>query len=379
MYKNLFASSAFCLMFFGLNIFVSAQNGGLKGYQSVNTPVAGFGEAFCAKLPDDLSVCKAVADRNEGNAAKYLVRRNEETLGEWKTEITMYSGVKDFEVLTGDLDGDGAAEIIVPQFDGASNGLGVNYYTLYILPKPAGKNFHAPLVLRAEEFGASGTFVFNSPTKTIDILITYWANDFELPNLAAAKTKAGGTYFIGRWFRYQNGKVTPVFDKPVLARRYLKSFQNERDNRESDKNYPFSWLQNKDTLQLKSDPEVSPKSLSTERGTITNYELRGIIKTDDDEEKLEYEQYTIKLDSGKTISYVFAPSDIDEDLRKLKKPFINRIGFLPPRLILPAQVGVSNVFDVPGKTGLIGKKVTLTTYPKDASLQTRRILWFDQK
>lgn len=361
-----------------------AQSNRLKNYKSVETPVKGFGKAYCADLPDNLSVCKALVDRTETNRAEYLVRQNDKMLSEWKTEITMYSGVEDFEVLEGDLDGDGSTEIIIPQLDGQSNGIGVGFFSIYILPNPTNKEFKPPLVIKTQDFGRNGVFIFNASTRTTDILITYWTENLNLAEVIP-KVKAGGKYFVGRWFSYRNGKLSPVFEKPVLARRFLESFQAERSEYDSSDMHPYSWLQNKATLQLKSDPEVSTRTLSTTRGMIEKYERLKLPKQrgSEDDETLFYDQYTVRFDSGKRMTYIFSPeTDIDANLKKLKKPFINRIGFLPSRLTLPAeQIGVLDLFrfSPSGSNGIEKKPVTVTTHPGTKGTGVQRILWFDEK
>lgn len=149
--------------------------------------------------------------------------------------------------------------------------------------------------------------------------------------------------------------------------------------------FPYSWLQNKATLHLKSDPEVSTRTLSTARGMIEKYERLKPPKQrgSEAEENLFYEQYTVRFDSGKRMTYIFSPeSDINEDLKKMKKPFINRIGFLPSRLTLPAeQIGVLDLFETSpcGGNGIEKKPVTVTTHPGITGLGIQRILWFDEK
>nr|MBA2620196.1 hypothetical protein [Acidobacteriota bacterium] len=238
----------------------------------------------------------------------------------------------------------------------------------------------APLVIKTQDFGRNGAFIFDASTKTINILITYWAENLNLSNVVP-EVKAGGKYFIGRWFGYRDGKIFPVFEKPLLARRFLDSFQAERSEYDTSEMFPYSWLQNKATLQLKSDPEVSPKTLSTMRGIIEKYERRQLPKKDDSEEEaLYYGQYTIRLDSGKRISYVISPeSDINENLKKLNKQFITRIGFLPSRLTLPQQIDVLDLFDASGSKGIEKKRITVTTYPGIKNSDIQRILWFEEK
>lgn len=234
--------------------------------------------------------------------------------------------------------------------------MGIDYYSIYIFPDFETKGWQPPLEFSTEEFGARGTFVFEPKTNETLILIT----DFNgLENVSPEKP---GTYFVGRFFRYSGGKLKPALDKPVYARRYLRSFEKQRFAAETDPRRPWLWLDSPQTLKLKNDPEFILKPLTSERGTIERVETI-IRRGDDAENPQEYKltQLIVKIDSGATrIVGLWGANAGDGEERDDEKGKIlpETFGVAPANVSLPEGISPLDVWE-----NLQGKKVILNLYP----------------
>src|SRR6185369_6594003 len=121
---------------------------------------------------------------------------------------------------------------VVANHDGTSNGIAVDYWTIFIFPDPEFHNFTTPLTFSVEEYGSFGTFVTSGGR--VSILTTTWVNNED------PKHKRGwGMYLVGQWWRYQSGELRPLLERPITARRFLFSFASERDETVNFDRVPF--------------------------------------------------------------------------------------------------------------------------------------------
>jgi hypothetical protein len=119
------------------------------------------------------------------------------------------------EAFRRDLDDDGRAEIIVADHAGMSNGMGVEYWNLTIIDGRSGASIVTPLV----EYG-------DGVIQRRTILVTAW------------EWMGGHLYFVARPYLYANGTLRPDKARGMWRRRYLFSFQRERNAGGS----PRQWL-----------------------------------------------------------------------------------------------------------------------------------------
>ena len=129
--------------------------------------IKGYVRGHCVSLPNSFRVCKLLSERED----IFLIEKDGKRLGSWPTS-TYLGETSDFEVLRGDLDGDRRLELIVSNHDTTSAGMGVNYWTIAILPDVESRGFEPPLTFRVEEYGSLGTFV--SDRARVSILATKW-------------------------------------------------------------------------------------------------------------------------------------------------------------------------------------------------------------
>ena len=213
----------------------------IKHGAPVATTVEGYDKGSCVALPKSIRICKLLSDDKD----TFLVEKDGKHIGTWSGNAYL-AETSDFQVLTGDLDNDRKPELIVANHDGTSNGLGVDYWTIFIFPDPQFRHFNAPLTFSVEEYGSFGTFVTSGGR--VNILTTSWIN-----NNDPKHRRGWGTYLVGQWWRYQSGELRPLLDRPIIARRYLFGFERERWNTLKLDRVPFQWLSHPNTESVTTD------------------------------------------------------------------------------------------------------------------------------
>lgn len=326
-------------------------------------------ESFFVKFPQGIEVYKVRDTSGDDRRDYFDLKKQGKSLGTINADINASGGTTDnFFAFWGDLDKNKSAELVVVDFNGSSNGLGVNYYTINIFPDFETKGFSIPLTFNDFEFGRDGTFIYDAKKNETLILLTEWGGvDIIDPK------RGSGTYFSGKFFRYADRRLVPATDRPILARRYLNSFQKERFRTENDPRRPYLWLTSPAALKLSAEPIFAVKPETSQSGIIEKYENFDETYKDGDETKnISIEQIVVNLDSGekKTVilsknpSYIDLPSDTGKIVPE-------SFGLLPAKITLPDDLSPLYFFD-----NLRGKKVQLNSYvtPNETSAIYR--LWF---
>src|ERR1044072_7107363 len=221
----------------------------------VAASVEGYEKGHCIALPKNVRICKLLADDKD----TFLVQRDGKKVGTWPGN-TFLAETSDFEVLTGDLDRYRKPELIVANHDGSSNGLGVEFWTIFIFPDPEFHNFTPPLTFSVEEYGSFGTFVTSGGE--VNILTTDW-----LTNNDPKGRRGWGTYLVGQWWRYQSGELRPLLDRPIIARRYLFRFERERLDGVKNDRIPLQWLSHRSREPVKTE-FITKQSKTSKPGII---------------------------------------------------------------------------------------------------------------
>jgi hypothetical protein len=210
----------------------------LQGYDPpAETELPGCAKAHCVAAHDTLRICLcALHSPDEG---QLIVERSGQRIQEIDTEMFNWigPGSRLFDVLTGDLDGDGKPELIVPHLETVSNGMGCDYWTITIFD---GRDLASPPVdLPVTEYGRLGTFLRPPSGGPCRILSTNWKQDYE-------PGRGAGLYLTGSWYTYRKGNAVNDASRPVLRRRYLYSFEAQRwregGNDWATSTTPFHWL-----------------------------------------------------------------------------------------------------------------------------------------
>jgi hypothetical protein len=194
--------------------------------------------------------------------------------------------MEDFWAYRGDLDKDGSPEVIIAALIGISNGMGISTFEINIFPGLAKAGDQKPLSFTIEEYGENGNFIFDAKRNETLILVTRW-KWFDNLDLK----RGDGTYLTGKWFRYKNGLLQPVYEKPTLARRLLYSFADEMNRTWTGSRTPYHWLTSRNTHKFFEQPKERSELISVQSGTIR------------DSKTFEYgaKGFVIQLDSGALI------------------------------------------------------------------------------
>ena len=94
-------------------------------------------------------------------------------------------------------------------------------------------------------------------------------------------------YLVGQWWHYDAGELRPVLDRPIIARRYLFSFERERGNMVKLDRVPFQWLSHPSTEPVKTD-FITKQSKTGKPGVIETVtkekeSIRIVFKPDDEQ------------------------------------------------------------------------------------------------
>ncbi len=255
----------------------------------LKTTVSGYFEAHAVTVEPGFRIIKG----RTGNAetfgdGDFLFERNGKVEGKWSGAASIYANTEGFEVLKGDLDGNGTPELIVTELESVSNGMGVRMNGVYIFPDEARGGFRRPMYFSAYEYGRNGTFVRDGGENLI--LACDWRD------LTIDAKRGSGLYLIGRFFRYRNGELMPALDKPILARRFLNSFADERAKTEESPAVPLLWLSGGKAQTFKTEPGGFGKVVSERPGTIQKVE---VLPIKSEEATSTDTMVTIRFDDGK--------------------------------------------------------------------------------
>ena len=183
---------------------------------AVQASAAGCVRADCITLPDGRRVCSCRTD----TTIVMRVESGGRTLHEWAADHPLAGDPGLIRVLAGDLDGDGRAEMVVSEFLTLGSGLGVRRHRLSIFDgRDAAR---APVRVNAEDFDPAGSFVRPAAGGDCRLIATRW-------NQLLDARDGWGTYLIGQWMRYRDGRLEHDASRPVVARRLRDGFAAERE------------------------------------------------------------------------------------------------------------------------------------------------------
>jgi hypothetical protein len=174
------------------------------------------------------SVCQCIAD-----TLRTLVVQTT-ALPHFEIVHSYYGGLQpdSFEVIEADLDADGAREILIAVYHAHSTGLSVAYWTVYVLTP--GSNSWQVDSLSVQEYSTVGSWAALPGETRCNLLHTSWVNGFE-------PSRGVGLYLEATWYALQYGQFVRRADRPVVRRRYLYSFERER-NSNATPDAPLGWL-----------------------------------------------------------------------------------------------------------------------------------------
>lgn len=281
----------------------------------------------------------------------FILKEDGKEIGRWRASISPHR----FDAFEADLDGDGRQELIVANHDGTSNGKGVSYWTIYIVPDPSTHPFRSPLQFQVQEYGRQGTFVRDADRFEI------WTTSWEW----AKKTDG----LVGQQWRYREGELVPT-SHPILRRWYSYNFKAERGKTRSDPRIPYLWLASPKVEVYDEQPLLqSAKILSVEDGVGQSINKK-CFKAEDNNcrEKVEI---SFNSNLGEPRSYIYANSSfryLPQEPEERKKYF-SYFGDWSSRRIYPISYLPEN-----SEKWLKDRRCKLITYGLTYS-RTFKILW----
>lgn len=322
-----------------------------------------FGKTYCVNFTSNKRVCKGY--KTGDGSMHFIVQKNEKTIRTWTHPPGVGNGTGNFHVFYGDLDRDSFKELIVVSNVNTTSGMMVSSANAYILSGPIEEDFGEPVVFGLQEFGENDHFFFDHRRRETLILITEWNGYSTLD-----PKRGGGSYLVGRWFRYKNGQLSPALDKPILARRYLFSFERERWDtfgRNEWKHRPYLWLKHPTTHKFYREPKDESPPTATLWGTIEAYEETTLFDNYESTRK-----FRVRLDSGEVLvcSTGFPLMEYEREKPEWQGVIsISSFGLLPQRIRLPAELSPKTLFHK-----VEGRRIRIETYRDEYSQYHR--FWF---
>jgi len=197
-------------------------------------------DAYCIHATAMLLVCSCRRDpppADEGLSADIVVRDGDREIQRWTEDFSLPSAPGTFRVSVADVDGDGRDDLVVATLNAISNGMAVEYWTVCAISGRASSA--PPACVGVEDYGVMGYLTHGPGEHACLLLQTTWRWGTE-------PGRGNGLYLVGRWLRYSGSGFVPVTWRPILARRYLFSFQDER----SSSSKPLAWLRNRTTRSV---------------------------------------------------------------------------------------------------------------------------------
>lgn len=309
-----------------------------------------FPAAYCSSLPSGFRVCRVRT--SEDGDADFLIQKNGSTISRIQAPFWSLAGADpdNFIAYRGDLDMDGSQEIVLVSQEGVSNGMGITYSTAYIFDSDAGSAQLTSVSFPIEEFGEKDNFIYNPKTRQVEILISYWRSYDSID-----PKRGWGMYLIGKWFKYRGGRLEPIPGRPTLARRFLYSFAEERDNGWFENRTPNKWLRDRRTHRLYREPAELMKPIGVRFGTIE-------AVNDPDPDTWRGAAFEIRADDGGTFRARINKRLIDEAPDDSMD--ISSVGIWKTRYVYPvANTGIfwPSVFFA----DLKGRRVRVETYKRE--------------
>lgn len=149
---------------------------------------------------------------------------------DWGAETDGLAAASGWEAVVAPIGEGGAPMVVIAQRTAVSNGLGVNYWQLW-LAEPGGEG--APPFIEVQEYDFRGSWVQPRAGGACRLFATRWMGGSE-------PGRGPGLYLQGRWMAWSGGQLRADLARPVVERRYLFSFERERFAGVS--GAPFAWF-----------------------------------------------------------------------------------------------------------------------------------------
>jgi hypothetical protein len=162
----------------------------------------------------------------------------------FRIQVPWYGAYADsFQVIEAKVEGAELHQVVLPVYITTSNGMGVDYWTVYAL-SPGSSEWMADS-LAVQDYSIEGSWVAVPGERRCNLLETSWVNGFD-------PRRGGGLYFQAAWRTIDIGAFTVRADRPVLRRRLLYSFERERGGHAPN---ALQWLRARDAAPWVQQPQ----------------------------------------------------------------------------------------------------------------------------
>jgi hypothetical protein len=175
------------------------------------------GKSHCVELGQGRSICKCVPDKED--PSHLILFESDKEIQRWRANAYL-KRTDNFEVLSGDLRGNGKPLWIIANHELSSRDMLVRFWSLHALdPADPAK----PLISWSVSDYGPGSFALprSRQEKGCDILVTEWLEDQDSKGRSEIN-------FWGSWYRLGSNDLTPLVSRKERLRRYLYSFERER-------------------------------------------------------------------------------------------------------------------------------------------------------
>jgi FG-GAP repeat len=193
---------------------VTAADFGACGVERASSWLLDRAGATCLSATATVTICEEIADTV---GVTISVRRGDRELRRWRGADGI-SFQRNFRVLVADLDGDGVDDIAIATHNETGNGMAISYWTVCAVD---GKSLTAPpACVDVEDYGSVSYFIKGPGSAGCLLLQAEWRRGKE-------PKRGEGLYLVGQWLRYDRRRFVGEPSRPLIARRYLFSFESE--------------------------------------------------------------------------------------------------------------------------------------------------------
>lgn len=190
---------------------------GLQLPQLTETKLEGCIQAFCTELPNKARLC-ACQKSDETGETQISLEPQVGPKKQWNVDVLppISFGVNSFRLDSADLNGDGKDELIFGILEAQGQGMGVQYWTLWVID---GDKLSKPL--QVSDYGTMSYLTCNSKHKGVHLLASKWIWGRE-------PERGDGLYIAAQWYELGCGGLSTVSNRPGIYHRYLNSLAEER-------------------------------------------------------------------------------------------------------------------------------------------------------
>lgn len=304
-------------------------------------------ESASVSLSKELKLEKCRLNTTAWLNGRFILKQGSKEI--WSFAYPQSTMASDSQAFMADLDSNGSPELVIANHNGTSNGLGIHYWTVYILPEPLTHPPPQPLQFAVAEYGKQGTFVRDG--NQFELWTTEWS---------------GG--IIGQQWRYHSGQLIPT-NHPILERWYSFNFERERAKTWGDPRIPYLWLATPKVRAHAEDPLLeAAEMISAVDGVVQS------IKTEcvkNDMSCIDKTKITFKPNQGTSRSYFYNRTGHQYGLEEEEAQSFAYFGDWSSRRIYPENYLPSNP-----NYWLHNRSCKLITYKRTVNDQSLfKILW----